>query len=106
MITSLPPGAERSKSRENNRTLSGMCMKASRLQMMSKGSVEFLLEDVSQDELDRVVHSELFCALVGDCDHFFREVDADHLGAIGLREVKRGAADATADVEDANPRPE
>ena len=71
-----------------------------------EGLGEFLFEDVTQDELHRFFHSELAGALVGDGDHLFGEVDADHLGAIRLREVKGGPADAAADVEDANPRAE
>ena len=41
-----------------------------------------------------------------DGDHLLGQVDAGDLGPVGLRQVKRGAADAAADVEHADARPE
>ena len=79
-------------------------MNASRLQMMSNGSANFSSSTSPSMNCTESSHPELCGALVGDGDHFFGQVDADDLGTISLGEVKRGAADAAADVEHANAR--
>ena len=79
-------------------------MNASRLQMMSKGSANFSSRTSPSTNCTESFIPSCCGALVGDGDHLFRQVDADHLGAICLRQVKCGSADAAADVEDANPR--
>ena len=73
---------------------------------MSNGSGNSVFEHVAQQELDRVAHPELSGSLERDGDHLLGQIDAGDLGAIGLGQVERGAADAAAHVEHAHARPQ
>ena len=81
-------------------------MNASRLQMMSNCSAKGVSRTSPRMKLTSLESPSSWARSRRDGDHLLGEVDARDLGAVGLRQVERRAADPAADVEHAHAGPQ